>query len=172
MAFVLWHAFAVLVYSVPRPATDPLSGWVRRHLLPVVAPYMFVTSQWQLWNLFAPDPPRLVTTYRTDVQSDGGWRELETVGPGTFSIWRHTARFQLMRNLLKDGAPTFEPAEERYLELVCAEHGLEAGTPIRLTYEHYLIPAHARRASRAWWNEWRPEPVTNVHPPALCPDRP
>ena len=67
VGFVLWHAFAVLVYSVPRVAADPISTWTRRRLVPVVGPYMFLTSQWQLWNLFAPDPTRLVTIDRIDV---------------------------------------------------------------------------------------------------------
>ena len=112
MIFGLWHAFAVLAFSVPRVARDPVSAWARGGLLPIVAPYMFITSQWQLWDLFAPDPPRLVAAYRTEVGSQDGWRELTTVRPGTFSIWRHNARFQLMRNLLRDGVPTLEPAAE------------------------------------------------------------
>src|SRR5690606_33758833 len=114
---------------------------------------------WQLWNLFAPDPPRLVTSYRADVMAEGAWRELTTIQPGSFSVWRHTPRFQLMRNLLRDGAPSSEPVAERLLHLLCEERALEPGTRIRLTNEHYLIPVHAQRAPAAWWDAWRPIPV-------------
>jgi hypothetical protein len=169
---VLWHAFAVLVFSVPRIATDPLSVWTRAALLPLVSPYMFVTSQWQMWNLFAPDPPRLVTAYRTEISSDGEWRVLTTVRPGTFSVWRHNPRFQLMRNLLRAGVPASAPVEERYLQLLCREYGLDAGTPIRLTYVQYVIPAHAERASRAWWGAWRPEPLQWPALSTVCPGSP
>ena len=172
MIFVLWHAFAVLTFSIPRVASDPISVWTRAHLLPLVAPYMFVTSQWQLWDLFAPDPPRLVTAYRVEVGSGEEWRELTTVRPGTYPVWRHNARFQLMRNLLRDGAPTSPPAEARWLHLHCGEHDLPPGTPVRLTYEHYLIPAHERRASRAWWSAWRPEPLEHAASATSCPERP
>ena len=169
VGFVLWHAFAVLVYSVPRVAADPISTWTRRHLVPVVGPYMFLTSQWQLWDMFAPDPTRLVSAYRIEVEAGDRWRELTTVEPGTYSIWRHAARFKLFGNVLRDGVPVNRPAAERFLQLICAERNVPAGTAIRLTYLHYLIPAHARRESRAWWRAWRPLPVLRPATRTSCP---
>jgi hypothetical protein len=171
VAFVLFHATAVVVYSIPRPAGDRVSAWIRGRVLPLVAPYMFVTSQWQLWNMFAPDPPRLVTAYRTDVGSATGWRELVTIQPGSFPVWRHNARFQLMRNLLRDGVAGRESAVERYLHLHCEEHGLAPATPVRLTYIHYLIPVRERRDSRAGLDGWRPDLVEHPTLVTACPER-
>jgi hypothetical protein len=130
---------------------------------------MFVTSQWQLWNLFAPDPPRLVTTYRVEAAEGVGWRELATVEPGTFPLWRRSTRFQLMRSLLRDGVAASEPAVERWLELTCAEHGVARGTPVRLTYLHYLIPAHDEPRPRAWWAGWRPDVIEHPATVTRCP---
>ncbi len=167
--FVIWHAFAVAVYPIPRDARDPIAMWVKLDLLPIVTPYMLITSQWQLWNLFSPDPLRRVTFYKIEAQSGDTWHEIETIQPGSFSTWRHAVQFKLMSNMLDEFSQNRAPLAGRYLHLKCEEYGLAEGTSVRLTYMYYVIPYHERRESRAWWDAWKPEMNEHIGFTTECP---
>lgn len=157
IGFVTWHAFAIAVYSTPREAQDPVGKWMRENLVPRVMPYVLITSQWQLWNLFSPDPLRRVTFYKVDVWDGVEWHEVTTYQPGSFSIWRHATQFKMLGNLLDENAQNRSPLAGRFLHLFCKEKDIPADTRIRLQYVHYTIPYHTERHSRAWWDAWNPE---------------
>lgn len=167
--FVLWHSYAVAVYTVPRDARDPLSRWIIAELIPDVTPYMLQTSQWQLWNLFSPDPLRRVTFYHVQRREGTAWTEVDTIDPERYSVWRHATRFKMMGNLLDENAENREPLAHRFLHLTCDEHGLAPGTDVRLVYEFYVIPYHTVRQSRAWWDAWKPGPLRYVGFATACP---
>lgn len=169
IGFVLWHAFAVAVYSTPREAQDPIGLWSRLDLIPIVTPYMLSTSQWQLWNLFSPDPLRRVTFYRVETQHEGVWKELVTYKPGSFSIWRHATQFKLYSNMLNEFEQNRAPLAGRFMHLLCAEKGVAAGTPIRLQYIYYVIPFHTQRETYAWWNAWQPQFANYTGFETICP---
>lgn len=171
IGFVLWHMFSVAIYTVPRVAVDPVAKWIMAKPLPIVTPYMLMTSQWQLWNIFAPDPLRLVTYYRVEVKNAGTWYELQLLQNGTFSIWRHATRFKLYSNLLNQDDTGHRELKGRFLQLICEEEKVSPGTPIRLVYQNYVIPYHEKRESTSWWNAWQPEPYDKIGFISTCPER-
>jgi hypothetical protein len=167
--FFLWHMFSVAVYSIPRDAKDAFSQWSRFDLLPLVTPYMYITSQWQLWNIFAPDPLRRVTTYRTEIRRDNGWVQLEAVGPDSFSIFRHATRIKLMGNMLDEFSDNRAAIAGRYLHLLCSEHNVPSGTPMRLWYDVYILPFLTEPQTARWWREWQPEYSSTLGFSTTCP---
>lgn len=169
IGFIAWHMFAVLVYSIPREARDMYAVLSRDVLLDVVTPYMYATSQWQLWNMFSPDPLRRVTFYRIETEANDQWYKRTTMQPGTFSIWRHATRFKMLGNLLNESDEPQSRLAGRMLHLLCKEYGLQKGTGIRLVYEYYMIPQHQERASAAWWNAWKPDTYSYVGFTTHCP---
>lgn len=152
---------AVGAYAIPGDARDGLSRWIKQHMSTYVAPYILATSQWQQWNLFSPDPLRRVTEYRLEVQQDPTWVHLQTIKPGSFPWWRHAPQFKMLGSLLEWDAKR-DAIVDRFLQLACQEHSLQPGTPIRLVYRSYIIPAHEHLAAVSWWWNWQPE--VTVHP--------
>jgi hypothetical protein len=157
VVFVIWHGAAIVIYATPRDDTQAVTRFINGKPLAFVTPYLLVTSQWQLWNIFAPEPIRRVTSYRTDIQVNGEWKELTAVRPGTLSVWRHSTLFKLYGNILSETSDNREVAADRYMHLQCEEFNLEPETPMRVSYEVYVIPKHDEPKSRAWWDAWKPE---------------
>src|SRR5687768_11713294 len=88
ISFVLWHMFAVVVYALPHDADDRLNTWIRSELKPIVRPYILLTSQWQQWNLFSPDPLRRVTAYDIQRNDREGWTTIKVIDWNTLSAAR------------------------------------------------------------------------------------
>lgn len=171
VVLLIWHMFAVATYAFPRESDNIINEYVKTRIHPIVTPYMLATSQWQLWNLFAPDPLRRVTIYHIEYQQNGLWKQLRTIQPGSFSIWRHAVQFKMMGNMLTEFSDNPSPIAIRYLHLHCTEHGLEAETPIRLQFEYYVIPQLDRPASVAWWRTWTPDRTIYTGFTTACPAR-
>jgi hypothetical protein len=151
---------SVLIYSIPRDIKNPL--------LPIVSPYMWITSQWQLWNLFAPDPLRRVTAYEVDVRQGNIWQLLTTIDAQTYPWWRHAAQWKLIGNVLDPYAKREEPAK-RFLQSLCAPFHVAAGTRLRVQYDTYVIPLITTPQSRAWWEQWQPKTESSVGIETTCP---
>ena len=155
--FLLWHMFAVAVYSVPRAANDDVAVFTKRVLIPAVSPYMFFTSQWQLWNIFSPDPLRRVTAYHIEQEQTGVWKALETIEPDAFSPFRHAPRMKMMGNLISEFDNNRAPFAGRLMQLACATYGVPSGTRVRLVYRVYVLPYLTRPQTAAWWSAWKPD---------------
>lgn len=167
--FFLWHAFSVVVYTIPREAKDRYATLSHRLFLPVVERYMLITSQWQLWNLFSPDPLRRVTFYRIETAEGKDWRKLFTIEPGTYPPWEHATKFKMLMNTLDEFSNNRAPLAHRFLHLLCEEQSVAPETPIRLVYEFYTIPYHTQLMSRAWWESWKPDIDSYVGFTTRCP---
>jgi hypothetical protein len=166
--FCLWHMSAVLIYCIPREATDRFAVG-SRILLPFVTPYMLTTSQWQLWDLFAPDPLNGITRYRIDVYEKGEWRPLTTLQTGSFEWWRHANYFKLFVNVFGTSGAVVEPAKELLVtHFGCDAYHLAPGTIVHLVYEEAVIPRGLAPRSRAWWSNWKPNWVTTNGPTIKC----
>lgn len=166
-AVLLLHIAAVGVYTVPRSAQDPFSQWTRGVLLPSVTPYLLATMQWQLWDLFAPDPLRAVSTYRIDLLTADGWTTIRTLEPGTFSIVRHAPWFKL---LLRAVDEAWQPQDivRRLTLLPCTEQQLRAGTPLRLVRLRSVLPVpHYTSGGIDWGTLPTPQEEAVLH--ASCP---
>lgn len=166
---LIWHMFAVAIYSIPRDAKDVFATWTRIDLLPTVTPYMYATSQWQLWNIFAPDPLRRVTSYRIEIQKNGVWEPLITIGPDSYSIFRHATRMKLMGNMLDEFSNNRAAIAGRFLTLLCSEHNVPSGTSIRLTYDFYVLPYLTQPQTAEWWSNWQPQYNSNIGFTTTCP---
>jgi len=171
--FVLWHMAAVLAFSIPTVQGDPVSAYVRDTLRPTVAPYLLLTSQWQQWDLFAPDPLRAVTTFAIDREDGARWKEVFEIEPGTFPWWRHATYAKLLPALLDKERNDFDVFRERFLQMMCADLDLPEGALVRMRENKYVIPYLEAHASADWWKQWKPVPestvirMTNCHPSSV-----
>ena len=91
------------VAAIPKQDPHALTQAFRTILFPLVRPYILSTSQWQQWNLFAPDPLRESGTMRiTGEKADGTRVTLATLGPETVSFFRRAKELKLLRKILED----------------------------------------------------------------------
>lgn len=169
VAFCLWHMCAVLIYTVPRIAEDPFATLAKERLIPRITPYLLVTSQWQLWDLFSPDPMRRITVYDIQAKQNGIWTTVEHIAPGSYPWWEHAARFKLLLNTL-DEFNVRKEVRLKFLQLQCRDHALVADTPIRLQMTYYVIPI-PQRGERTWWKKPLPSMKTYTAIDTLCPPR-
>jgi hypothetical protein len=161
--------FAVTVFSTPREAKDPVAQYSLTTLLPMVIPYMQTTSQWQLWNLFAPDPLRRVTHYYVEYQENDQWKNIASIKRGSFSFWRHAIQFKMLGNIFRRSEGFKSPLHARFLHLVCKDHQLVIGTPIRIQFDDYILPKLHQPQSIQWWKEWTPEHSITTGFSTTCP---
>ena len=146
----VWHMTAVFLFAAPSDKLAVLDA-AKGAAMPVVRPYMLALSQWQQWNLFAPDPLRRVTTYRIDRLRDGRWELVQRIGPGTFPWHRHASWFKYFTGIIDDDGERMRPVQERFLELSCARLGMLPDTQLRLTLERRVLPHHEEVADVSWW---------------------
>lgn len=165
----IWHIFAVAIYAIPREANDTFSKWTRFDLLPIVSPYILQTSQWQLWNIFSPDPLRRVTSYIVEKKEDEDWKELIIIHADEYSAFRHSTRMKMMINIFDQSNPHYTVIAGRFLHLLCAENNLPSQTPIRLFLYEYSLPYITKPQTRAWWNTWKPQPFLDLALTTTCP---
>lgn len=166
--FCLWHMAAVGLYALPPDAHDRVTEWLRWNVVPLVRPYIFLTSQWQQWNLFSPDPLREVTVYSIAAEIDGAWRFRTALEKGTLPWWRDGDELKLLRNL-QDGGDRLRAVSERYAQIACRPLGLAPGTPVRLQYDSYVIPFARTGYARGFWRTWQPTWWRTVGAQTVCP---
>lgn len=145
--FVLWHMAAIGIYALPTAANDPLSAWVREHGRDVVTPYVQLTSQWQQWNLFSPDPLRRITRYRVTTDDTD-----MLIDDATYNGFRHAVRFKLYDQALRD-APALQPLHIAAARMLCTELKIAVGTPMAIWSETAVLPTARDRSA---WEQWQP----------------
>lgn len=169
--FVVWHAFAVATYAIPISTQSVFARSVRNISVTMTRGYVLSLSQWQQWNLFAPDPMRRVPSYEVQRQDVGQWLTIASINPDSFS-WAHQAtRYKLLIGMLEQDQETYSPLMvEHFLRNYCAPNSLNSGTNLRLVYRPYVVsqPANAFQAMRAdpWPRTDRLEYFSDVTP---CP---
>jgi hypothetical protein len=154
--FCAWHMVAVGLYTIPAESTDRLSRWIADNATPHVTKYMLITSQWQQWNLFAPDPLRRIVFYRIETQNaEGGWAYVGSVNRQTYGGLRHAVRFKLLGQALEENTTRPEIAE-RAAQVFCDEFKLDPEANIRIWHETTVVPYVHPSPSKAWWDAWKP----------------
>lgn len=154
--FCAWHVTAVFLYTIPGDSTDRASRWVADNLTPYVTHYMLITSQWQQWNLFAPNPLRRITFYRIETQNaEGNWAYVASVNRQTYGSMRHAVRFKLLGQALEENTSRPELAE-RAAQVFCDEFALDPEANIRIWHETAIVPYVHPSPSKAWWDAWEP----------------
>lgn len=157
--FFFWHAVSIALYAIPSLAGDPLSNFLRLQAVPIVRSYILWTSQWQQWNLFAPDPLRRVTHYhlqRLDLVSDA-WIDVAIFRPGSFLWWKHATRFKILDRIFDlEERDRKIPLQKHFLQKMCREFNLPPLTSIRILFRYYVIPQTPKLTSFSWWRTWQP----------------
>ena len=169
--FCLWHMSAVAIYTIPRESTDRVSIWAREKLLPKVTPYMLQTSQWQLWNLFAPNPLRRVTYYALDTWENGAWQEHTVIRPGTYPFWSHAWHFKMLLALWEENRVDLLPVSEHLAQLQCERFGIAPGQRMRLRYEITVVPYFPAPVGIAAWKQWQPQWENITALETTCPTK-
>lgn len=65
---IVWHFAAMLVWLMP-------ASYLRQAFVPCVRPYILVTSCWQQWSLFGPDPVHTDVHIEARITYDNGARK-------------------------------------------------------------------------------------------------
>ena len=165
--FCLWHMASVAVYALPWEASDPLTNAVRAVILPIVRPYILLTSQWQQWNLFSPDPLQRVVTYTVEIDRGNRWEPVHTIAPGFVSTFRHASEFKFLGRTL-EGNKTLLPVVDRFLQAECRDADLPASSRVRLLYHWYVLPHPVRALSVGEWSSYQPQINTFIGSEVLC----
>ncbi len=159
--FCLWHMAAVSLYSLSFIDLPSINA-ADRPIWRIFRPYLLATSQWQQWNMFAPDPLRRVTDFRfSKLESDNTWIALD---PYAFSA---DYELKLMRRMEDDAL--LIPARHLLLTQVCEAYSLPMGTVVRLEKVVRLLPYTQPRFGRAFWKEYTPTDTVETVDTYRCP---
>jgi hypothetical protein len=154
--FCMWHMTAVAAYALPDPAKDRVATWIKERIRPYVRPYMYISSQWQQWNLFSPDPLRRVTTYELTAQDNYGTRfPLRRIGIGTMGWWRDSDEVTILRKIEESKDP--QPILNRYTSAFCRPLGIPPSLEIGIAGEIRVLPK-AQPVGDKWWMFPDPQP--------------
>ena len=164
----LWHMAAVGLYSLPDKAEDPVTNWLDERAVPRIRQYVLVTSQWQQWNLFSPNPLRRVIFYRVETLNvENAWAYVASVNDRTYRPWRHSVRFKLLSQALEENTSRPELAE-RAAQVFCDEFGIDDGAKIRIWRDLTIVPYKKPSPSKAWWDSWIPQFESSLAIETLC----
>lgn len=162
IAFLLYHAAAVALFSIPRQSRNlPAAAGIRTAFFPLIEPYLLLTSQWQRWELFAPDPLRWVTSMTVYGAKDRRWETLRVLSPDALSPSRRARELKLLRQL--EQKPELL---ETYLLSHCRlSDGIEA---VWAELSVYLLQSPTRIASAGGWGTYKAEARSKRTGPFPC----
>lgn len=154
--FCVWHMAAIGIYSIPGDSQATVATWLRNNALPRVSHYVLLSSQWQQWNLFAPNPLRRIVFYRVErLGGDGQWTTVARLDRWYYPAWRHAVRFKLLGQALEENTGRPQLAE-RAAQVFCREMDFAPGDAVRIWHEVAIIPYVHPSPSKAWWDSWEP----------------
>jgi len=168
--FCLWHMAAIALYAMPLGSTSTLMQRMEQEARPKIRPYVLLTSQWQRWSLFSPDPLRQVTTFVIDAQENRAWQPRGEVSPETVAWWHRADELKIVRMLQKE--ERYAPLRERYVQLSCPTLDLEPGTNMRLRKRTAVIPLLEEWKPLSWWHSWELEWDEENDVETTCPPLP
>lgn len=153
--FCLWHMAAVATYALPRETT----------FLKHVRPYMLLTSQWQKWDLFSPDPLRRIEFYSIDTVTDGEPTRFAIINDDAYGPLRHAARFKLLGRIFSENPDHDVTALEQHAALIlCQELKIATNQHIYVLRDTAIIP----RTPPADWSTWSPTFERTLLVSAVC----
>ncbi len=165
IVFCIWHMTAVAVYIIPDEAKDPVTPKLEEVILPAARPYLLMTSQWQKWNIFSPDPLRRVSAYDIEVNEEGRWRTVKRLEYRLLPWWHRAKELKILRRVEEAG----EKAGKAYLEGMCREGAVPRGALVRLQIDAYVLPMKQELEDAGGWEEWKPERRVSTLAETYCP---
>lgn len=158
---------AIAVYALPPDVNTPLVKWLKDNPRVVVKKYVLTTGQWQLWNIFAPNPLRRITFFSLEAKQGDEWKEMTRMDTAHLPWWSQAYTLKISRRLEKESK--YQVFRERITVRYCELLPLPPGTEIRLVKNSYVIPRNEIRNSFSWWNSWKPEWSRSVDVETACP---
>lgn len=156
---------AIFIYSLYQVDDYPILAWLDSKRS-YVRPYVLITSQWQRWNLFSPDPLRRVIELDIEILRNENWQKVRTINEHTVSWWQRAPELKTIRRMEDDN---MKPLQVQYLKDFCRTSGLKEGTEIRIKKRWHVIPKHEDTESEEWWNTWKPDWRTVELSHTTCP---
>lgn len=150
IAFLCYHMTGVLAMTIPRESTAWPAVFLRDSVRHYTDPYLFWTSQWQYWNLFAPNPTNWITEHRLDAFIDGEWKVISVIGPETMREWNRSDELKMQERLEDENQ---EEMRLRYLMDACVRMGVPPGTSVRLVFRTRTLDRDTGRSTDEDWYE-------------------
>ena len=159
--FCIFQMLAIAVYATPDPFSTHLIS-----LKPWITPYILITSQWQGWDLFSPDPIRRVAEYNIEIQEGETWRTILHIAGGELPSRRRADEIKYLNRIETNEAT--RPLRVTYLHDVCRRFGIDSGTPIRFMEHAYVLPATGEELARVAAGSL-PIPYDTMTADTVCP---
>ena len=138
IAFCLWHLAAITLYVLPKNL-GPI--WLQtsiRSLSDITSPYVQITSQWQKWDIFSPNPMRNVHTFIVEVQEKTRWKHYKSLTPYSFPWYERGRELKILGRLTEN----WRGLTSKYLTTTFCDHDPNLqGKVLRLRTEIIVIPS-------------------------------
>lgn len=132
IAFCLWHMSAVGLYLLNGTYSEPI-----RTLKAWTLPYVLLTSQWQKWDIFSPDPLRRVSSFRIESNVSGSYTTVLPLDGMDISWWRRTKELKILGRIRDD----WNKLTPQYLAYYCESIPGVEDADIRLHAKEYVLPS-------------------------------
>jgi hypothetical protein len=167
--FCLWHMVAVAAFSIDRTwSIAPLTTF-KDIVDPVTRGYILMTSQWQQWNLFSPDPLRRISQYRIEMAVGDGWKPILSID-GSLPYSQRAGLTKTLRRL--EDRSEGDPIVRRFLEVICTRERIVEGIEVRLQRKYTVLPRPERPLSIADWRSYEPTWFETTLGTTSCPALP
>lgn len=133
--FCLGHMTAVAFFVVPVSYPGGM-GKIGQALHDVSAPYVLSLSQWQQWNLFAPDPIRRVSRFVVDMRTNNQWVPTAFIDPTSRAFYEYPKLMKVLGRLETTHAVLVEP----FLLFYCQTEKVTQGKELRLRINYVVLP--------------------------------
>lgn len=151
VAFCLWHMYAIAIYVIPSENNISFLKKIEQASIPAVRSYVFVTSQWQKWNIFSPDPIRRVSIYEVNIEQNGRWNRLISITPDSLPWHLKPKELKLTRQLEENNHGLIS----LYLKYICKTGKAPRGAHIKISSRSYVIPAGMELEKQGGWTKYK-----------------
>jgi hypothetical protein len=162
--FCLFHMAAIALFALPESVKNPGIVAAKASVMPIVKPYLHLTSQWQSWNLFSPTPLRRVSRYFIDQKRGEDWELIHTIDWNTIPTFRQADELKMIRTL--EEKIELQPITERFVREYCSV--VEPGTRLRFRTVYHVLPETIVVLSPLWWETWEKEETEVLGPEIIC----
>lgn len=103
----------------------------------VTRSYVLLTSQWQKWDIFSPNPLRRVSEYVIERDAGDRWETVREMTFDTLPWWERAKELKVLGRLEEE---RWNVLAGPYLRTYCPSFPSAAGTKLRLTARTIVLP--------------------------------
>jgi hypothetical protein len=160
---------AVVAFSIDTNWNIPPLTVFKETINPWTRPYILLTSQWQQWNLFSPDPLRRISQYHVEQSINENWHTILSID-ASLPYPRRAGMTKTLRRLEDRGSN--DALTQRFLALVCRDKGIPEGMTVRLQRTYSVLPHPAKPLSAEQWRAYEPLWTEDTLAEIPCPAYP